>query len=116
MFFLCVYVPEEEAHTLKESLFNAGAGRIGNYQHCCWQTKGVGQFLGNANTQPSHGQPETPEHVDEIKIECLCPDTAIHSVVEALLANHPYETPAFAYWPVETQIKGQQKPSPKEKV
>lgn len=105
MFFLCVYVPHEHAEMLKQALFSEGAGQIGDYQQCCWQSAGQGQFLGNASSQPSIGLPNTLTLVEEVKIELLCDTDHMPPIIEALIKAHPYETPAYAFWPVQTSIQ-----------
>lgn len=97
-----VYVPEEYAEQLKTALFEAGAGRIGNYDCCCWQTSGTGQFRPLAGSSAFIGQEGRNEKVPESKIELLCPAEKIKAIIAALKKAHPYETPAFQYWPVET--------------
>lgn len=97
---LYVYVPSESIDLVKQALFDAGAGRLGNYQQCCWQTQGQGQFLPNENANPTIGDRQTLSIIDEIKIECLCEEHLIKPVITALKHVHPYEEPAFGYWPV----------------
>jgi hypothetical protein len=96
-----VYVPEEHAEKLKAALFEAGAGRIGNYDCCCWQTSGTGQFRPLAGSNAFIGEEGKVEKVPESKIELLCPAEKIRAIITALKKAHPYETPAFQYWPVE---------------
>lgn len=102
MFLLIVYIPIDAVAQVKKAIFDAGAGNIGRYSQCCWQTQGTGQFMGEASATPHIGKTQQLESVDEIKVECLCPEKAIDAIIDALIAAHPYETPAFAYWPVKT--------------
>lgn len=95
MISLQVYVPESHLESLKAALFNAGAGRIGNYDSCCWQTKGTGQFRPLENSHPYLGTQDKVEQVAEWKIELVCEDALLPNVIEALKAAHPYETPAY---------------------
>ncbi len=97
---LCVYVPEEHAERVKEALFNAGAGRIGNYDRCCWQITGTGQFRPLPGSNAFIGDVGHTETVVELKIELVCAGECLEAALAALLAAHPYETPAFEYWPV----------------
>ncbi|MDD5596539.1 MAG: YqfO family protein [Victivallaceae bacterium] len=96
-----IYVPEEYAGKLKAALFEAGAGKIGNYDCCCWQTPGTGQFRPLAGSNAFIGKQGNIEKVPETKIELLCPAEKIKEIIEALKKAHPYETPAFQYWNVE---------------
>lgn len=95
MISLQVYVPESHLESLKAALFAAGAGRIGNYDSCCWQTKGTGQFRPLENSNPFLGKQGQIEQVDEWKIELVCEEAVLPRVIEALKAAHPYETPAY---------------------
>ena len=97
-YMLVIYVPQDSADAVKAALFAAGAGRIGHYDSCCWQTLGVGQFRPLAGSQPALGKHDEVEQVDEIKIEVTCDQTALDAALEAMRAAHPYETPAFHYY------------------
>ena len=92
---LCFYVPETHLTSVKEALFTAGAGRLGNYDHCCWQTLGEGQFRPLADSKPYTGSECSLTTVAEYKVELVCDENLISSVVSALKFAHPYETPAF---------------------
>ncbi|MDD5697047.1 MAG: hypothetical protein PHH77_00370 [Victivallaceae bacterium] len=96
-----VYVPLTHAEAVKTALFSAGAGRLGNYDCCCWQSSGTGQFRPLAGSHAFIGELDRVEEVPEIKLELLCPAAAMAAVIAALKRAHPYETPAFQYWPVE---------------
>jgi structural toxin protein (hemagglutinin/hemolysin) RtxA len=96
-----VYVPTTHAEILKTALFSAGAGKIGNYDCCCWQTSGTGQFRPLEGSQAFIGERGKIEEVEEIKIELICPDVKITGIIAALKKAHPYETPSFQYWTVK---------------
>jgi len=98
MFKICVYVPEKSVATVKQALFDAGAGQIGNYDSCCWQTNGTGQFRPLAGSNPAIGSQGEVEFVREVKIELICADELVTGAVQALRDNHPYEEPAFDVW------------------
>jgi hypothetical protein len=95
MYRINVYVPLEHAQSLKQAMFEAGAGRIGLYEHCCWQSKGVGQFKPLADSQAFIGSVGELEKVDELKIEMVCEARYVKAVVTALIEAHPYEEPAY---------------------
>lgn len=101
MFKLCCYVPERHVETVKTALFDAGAGRIGNYEHCAWQVLGQGQFRPLAGSQPFIGTQDALESVAEYRVEMVCEDAVIEQVIEALRQAHPYEEPAFDVLRVE---------------
>ncbi len=95
MYKLTVFVPEEALETLKAALFAAGAGHIGNYSHCCWQIKGMGQFIPLAGSQPHLGKHNALTSVAEWRLEMMVAMGKIHQVIDALHQAHPYETPAY---------------------
>ena len=97
MLTLIVYIPESHLEVVKQALFDAGAGRVGNYEHCCWQTKGLGQFKPMKGSQPFIGTRETLETLEEYRIELVCKDEQAAHVKQALLNSHPYETPAYHF-------------------
>ena len=92
---LCVYVPTPHLELVKHALFEAGAGKIGNYDRCCWQTQGIGQFRALEGSEPFLGQQGSVEEVEEYKLEMVCEDQLIKAIVHALRESHPYEEPAF---------------------
>ena len=89
------YVPEEQAEKVKEAMFNAGAGKIGNYDCCCWQTFGDGQFRALEGSEPFIGEKNKIEKVDELKIEMVCEEKILDAVISALKEAHPYEMPSY---------------------
>jgi hypothetical protein len=95
---LSVFVPESHLDQVKQALFDAGAGRIGDYEHCCWQTLGQGQFRPLAGANPAIGEVGEVERVAEYKVELVVADALIGAAVAALRKAHPYETPAFQVW------------------
>lgn len=101
MYKICFYAPENHVEKVKQAMFGAGAGRIGDYDSCCWQTAGQGQFRPLENSNPHIGQTGALEHVDEIKVEMVCDDRLISEAVKALRDSHPYEEPAFDVWKLE---------------
>ena len=102
MYKLCFYVPVENAEEVKEAVFAAGAGRIGNYDSCCWQSDGLGQFRPLEGANPALGEMTQVNFVAEAKIELVCENSIIRQVVESMITAHPYEEPAYQIWPVQT--------------
>jgi hypothetical protein len=92
---LVAFVPREALDTVRTALFEAGAGRIGGYEHCSWYTEGTGTFLGGEGTSPSVGQAGREERVAELRLETVFPAERQDDVVAALRSAHPYEEPAF---------------------
>lgn len=98
MFKLCFYVPCEQSELVKQAVFDAGAGRIGDYDRCCWQTLGEGQFRPLEGSSPFIGDRGRVEVVEEYKVEMVVDDEHIVDVVAALKSAHPYEEPAYDVW------------------
>src|SRR5439155_14024808 len=92
---LVVFVPREALDPVRSALFEAGAGRIGDYERCSWYTAGTGTFLGGAGTDPSVGEAGREERVSELRLETVFPAELQDEVVAALRRAHPYEEPAF---------------------
>jgi hypothetical protein len=95
MFKITFFVPESHLEVVKDALFAAGAGRLGDYDHCAWQVKGQGQFRPLAGSNPYLGREGEIELVDEFRVEMICADEHLRAAIGALEASHPYETPAY---------------------
>jgi len=95
MYKFCFYVPEDHLEAVKRAVFAAGAGRIGNYDSCCWQSSGLGQFRPMDGATPFIGAVGKVEQVAEVKVDMVCADEYIREVIQALRLAHPYEEPAF---------------------
>ncbi|WP_261817565.1 NGG1p interacting factor NIF3 [Vibrio gallicus] len=89
------FVPITDAESVKEAIFNAGAGKIGDYDRCCFETEGQGQFRPLAGANPHLGEHGKLEKVPELKVELVCDDHYLKPSIEALLNSHPYEEVAF---------------------
>jgi hypothetical protein len=92
---LVVFVPREALDAVRNAVFEAGAGRIGDYERCSWYTQGTGTFLGGEGTSPSIGEAGREERVAELRLETVFPAERQDEVVAALRGAHPYEEPAF---------------------
>jgi hypothetical protein len=97
---LVVFVPPEALDAVRDALFSAGAGRIGDYERCSWYTEGVGTFLGGSGTNPAVGERGVEERVAELRLETVFPEDRRDEVVSALRRAHPYEEPAFDVYPL----------------
>lgn len=98
---LTVYIPEIQLESVKQALFDAGAGRYAAYDHCCWQVLGTGQFRPLEGSSPAIGAVGSVTHVPEYRVEMICEDTLVGAVTAALRAAHPYEEPAFDFVDIE---------------
>ena len=90
------YVPESHLEQVKNALFQAGAGQVGDYDCCAWQTSGTGQFRPGADSSPFIGAADELETVKEFKVELVCEAEYLTSAVAAMKEAHPYEEPAYA--------------------
>lgn len=97
MLKLIYFVPESHLEQTKAAIFAAGAGGIGDYEHCAWQVLGMGQFKPLKGAQPFIGAPDQLEHVPEWRVETIVPRAVAKQVKLALLLSHPYEEPAFEF-------------------
>ncbi|ENX43917.1 NGG1p interacting factor NIF3 [Acinetobacter sp. IRS14] len=97
MLKLIYYVPESHLESTKQAIFSAGAGGIGNYEHCAWQVKGIGQFKPVKGADPYIGELGELEQVDEWRVETIVIEENAKTVAKALKASHPYEEPAFEF-------------------
>jgi hypothetical protein len=92
---LVVFVPREALDTVREALFAAGAGRIGDYERCSFYTEGTGTFFAGERATPSIGRKGIEQRVAELRLETVYPEERHEEVLEALRRAHPYEEPAF---------------------
>jgi len=95
VYSLVFYVPESHLEIVKDALFNKGAGSYKNYDRCCWQVEGEGQFRPLEGSNPFIGKTGSVEKVKEYKVEMICDNSVIHSVLEELRRVHPYQEPAY---------------------
>lgn len=101
MYKICIYVPENAVDKVKQAVFDTGAGRVGNYDCCCWQTEGTGQFRPLENSNPAIGSRNRINQVKELKVELVCADNLVKAAILALKHSHPYEEPAYDVWKLE---------------
>jgi dinuclear metal center YbgI/SA1388 family protein len=92
---LTTFVPVADADAVRAALADAGAGRIGDYDHASFSTPGRGRFRPLDGANPAIGSVGSVEIVEEERVEVVLPRSRRASVVRALLAAHPYEEPAF---------------------
>jgi hypothetical protein len=97
---LVVFVPPDAADSVREAVFAAGAGRIGEYERCSWYTSGTGTFFAGEGATPVLGEVGREERVPEVRLETVFPEERHDDVIAALRAAHPYEEPAFDVYPL----------------
>ena len=94
---LITYVPKIHSYKVREALFEAGGGTIGNYNSCSFNSEGIGTFLANENANPYIGELNKLHSEPETKIEVILPEYLKFKVLETLLKIHPYEEPAYDF-------------------
>jgi dinuclear metal center YbgI/SA1388 family protein len=92
---LYTYVPGSSAEKLRNALFEAGAGTIGNYEECSFNTEGIGTFKAMAGANPYVGTLNTQHQEPEVKVEVIFPAHQQTSIIQALRKAHPYEEVAY---------------------
>lgn len=103
---LVVFVPLADADRVRLAVTAAGAGAVGRYDSCTWSVAGVGTFRPLAGARPAIGQVGRFEEVEEVRLETVVPRQQRRTVVAALLAAHPYESPAYDVVPLVDQPSG----------
>lgn len=102
---LYTYVPADHLEKVREAIFNAGGGQIGNYADCSFITSGEGSFKGNAATQPFAGKPGERHYEKEQKLEIIFEYWKEKQVLNALIKNHPYEEVAYEIIGLENEYQ-----------
>ena len=92
---LAVFVPESHLEKVRLAVTEAGAGNIGNYSHCTFQTAGTGTFLPLAGAKPFIGSQGRLEYAAEFRLETVLPAAISRKVVTAMIKAHPYEEVAY---------------------
>ncbi|MFH1160611.1 MAG: Nif3-like dinuclear metal center hexameric protein [bacterium] len=103
---LVVFCPTDHAEKVRNALFEAGAGHIGDYDCCSYNVSGQGTFRASEKSNPFVGAKNVIHFEDEIRIEVIFPSFIEHNLVEALLKNHPYEEVAYDLYPLTNKIHG----------
>lgn len=104
---IVTYVPIKHADKVRKSLFNAGAGNIGNYDSCSFNLNGNGTFRAGKNANPFVGKIGKIHNEPEIRIETVFPEHLTNNIIEALYKSHPYEEIAFDIYSLENQYDKQ---------
>ncbi len=92
---LYTYVPVDNAEEVRNAIFAAGAGQIGNYSDCSFNTEGTGTFKGGDGANPFVGEVGSRHHEKETRIETVFPAWLESKVITALKEAHPYEEVAL---------------------
>ncbi|UUV21505.1 Nif3-like dinuclear metal center hexameric protein [Paenimyroides aestuarii] len=100
---LTTFAPTANAHQVQKALFKAGAGAIGNYYDCSFQSTGIGSFTGNNESNPVIGSQNVYTEVEETKLEVTFEKHLQNKILKALFDNHPYEEVAYEVTKLENQ-------------
>lgn len=92
---LTIFTPKGSSAKVAGAMFAAGAGSVGNYSDCGFETAGLGTFKPLTGSNPAIGQIGKLTAVDEIRFECIVEKPKLQAVIDAMTASHPYEMPAF---------------------
>lgn len=92
---LFVFVPHDHAEALRQALFEAGAGHIGQYDSCSYNVQGTGTFRGLEGTNPFVGQKGEVHQEPETKVEVIFPAWKKGAILKAMQTAHPYEEVAY---------------------
>lgn len=95
LFKLIVFCPEDYAGNVRQSMFSAGSGNVGNYDSCSFNSEGFGTFRGNEAATPFVGNKNEIHFEKEQKIETIVPKYILNSVLSAMIKAHPYEEVAY---------------------
>jgi hypothetical protein len=101
MYKLNYFVPSDAKEKTKRALFDIGVGKIGDYECCCWESLGQGQFKPVGGANPSIGELDKLEIVDEYKVEMICANELIEKAIKTLKESHPYEEVAYEVFKME---------------
>ncbi|HYF90800.1 MAG TPA: Nif3-like dinuclear metal center hexameric protein [Symbiobacteriaceae bacterium] len=103
---LVVYVPAGHEDAVRNALAKAGAGHIGNYSHCTFQTEGTGTFRPLAGSNPFLGQQGQLEYARELRLETILPESGVRRALQAMLCAHPYEEVAYDLYSLANPGRG----------
>ncbi len=98
---LTTYVPKNEVIHVREALFKAGAGSIGNYDNCSFSTKGKGSFRGNENSNPTVGEKGQLHLEKEVQLNITFEAHKERQVLDALFKSHSYEEVAYEVYTLD---------------
>jgi dinuclear metal center YbgI/SA1388 family protein len=98
---LVVFVPDTHADAVRNAMFQAGGGWIGQYSHCSFNSEGTGTFMPREGTDPFIGSQGKLEHVKETRVETVVTQSVERKVVQAMIKAHPYEEVAYDIYPLE---------------
>ncbi|MDT8401033.1 MAG: Nif3-like dinuclear metal center hexameric protein [Bacteroidales bacterium] len=103
---LVVFVPLSYATKVREAIFDAGAGHIGNYDRCSYNVRGEGTFRAGPSAEPFAGEPGREHTEEEVRVETVLPVHIKNSVLKAMIDAHPYQEAAYDLYRIENTVPG----------
>lgn len=100
---IVVFAPSSHANIVRDAIFSAGAGHIGNYDLCSYNLEGKGSFRASNNTNPFVGKKGEIHFEDEVRIETIFPSYLQNKIIKAMLESHPYEEVAYDIYKLENE-------------
>lgn len=101
---IVTFVPQQQATKVRDAMFAAGAGSIGNYDCCSFSSEGKGSFRASEETNPFIGKIGELHFEPEVRIEVICPRILANGVAAAMIKAHPYEEVAYDIIPLENDF------------
>ncbi len=102
---LVTFCPTDEAEQLRNALFEAGAGNIGNYDQCSFNLQGTGTFRANDKANPTVGIKGHLHHEPETRIEVIFESNFERDILQSLIKAHPYEEVAYDIYQLSNQYQ-----------
>ncbi|WP_425446087.1 Nif3-like dinuclear metal center hexameric protein [Dethiothermospora halolimnae] len=103
LYKIVVFVPKTHSNHVRNAMSSEGAGHIGNYSHCTYNTEGIGTFMPREGTNPYIGEKDKLEEVEEVKIETIVEKDKLNKTIEAMIQSHPYEEVAYDVYKLENE-------------
>jgi len=100
---VAVYTPQKDVLMIKEEITENGGATIGDYDYCFFESQGKGSFRGNENTNPTIGERNKIEEVDEVKLETIVPSWNLNKVLSAIKEVHSYEEPVIDFFKIDNE-------------
>lgn len=101
---LAVFVPEVHADSVRQAMFDAGAGHIGNYDQCSFNIRGTGSFRASRGANPFVGEIDRLHFENEVRVEVVVPAFLQQAVINSLVKAHPYEEVAYDLYPLKNDL------------
>lgn len=100
LYKVIVFTPENYLEKIRDAMSQAGAGVIGSYQKCSFESAGFGTFMPGNDARPFIGVPGSFERTPEVRLEMIMEKNSIIPVIQAIYQNHPYQEPAYDIYPL----------------